>query len=254
MPLEESRDEKPHVRITDDFRDNLIIDRYDPLFVGMRASKQKHLRSENSEDAVTWNVFRTLRQIDASVWLPELTALALPGHGPLPTSDVAIYLWANVPPPTSLLQGGDEGVSEIDVLIEAPTWAWCIEAKYHSDISTGTTTRPGRDQVLRNIDVGSFRAGVRDFYFSLLVRSSDRSPRGVETIARYRDLDSVRALLAPHRPDRLANLRAVTSTTWTDLGKVLATAAARATRPGEAAYAHRALEWMTAKGLAASTE
>jgi hypothetical protein len=37
------------VRVTADFRDNLIIDRYDPVFVSMRASKVKHLRSENSE-------------------------------------------------------------------------------------------------------------------------------------------------------------------------------------------------------------
>ena len=55
---------KTRVHIADDFRDNLIIDRYDPVFVTMRASKLKHLRSENSEDAVTWNVFRSFRQID----------------------------------------------------------------------------------------------------------------------------------------------------------------------------------------------
>jgi len=51
------------VLIADDFRDNLIIDRHDPVFADMRASKIKHLRSANSEDAVTWNVFRSLRQI-----------------------------------------------------------------------------------------------------------------------------------------------------------------------------------------------
>lgn len=46
------------VRLADDFRDNLIIDRYDPVFASMRGQKLTHLRSENSEDAVTWNVFR----------------------------------------------------------------------------------------------------------------------------------------------------------------------------------------------------
>ena len=54
--------------IANDFRDNLII-----VFADMRASKLKHLRSANSEDAVTWNVFRSLRQIT-----PEgLAALAV---------------------------------------------------------------------------------------------------------------------------------------------------------------------------------
>lgn len=41
------------VWIAADFRSNLIIDRYDPVFADMRASKLKHLRSANSEDAVT---------------------------------------------------------------------------------------------------------------------------------------------------------------------------------------------------------
>jgi hypothetical protein len=51
------------VAIASDLRDNLIIDRYDPVFADMRAPKIKHLRSANSEHAVTWNVFRTLRRI-----------------------------------------------------------------------------------------------------------------------------------------------------------------------------------------------
>src|ERR1700694_2901124 len=66
------------VRIATDFRSNLIIDRYDPVFADMRASKIKHLRSVNSEDAITWNVFRSLRQVDPAVWLPRLWTEAFP--------------------------------------------------------------------------------------------------------------------------------------------------------------------------------
>lgn len=68
------------VRISADFRDNLIIDRYDPIFVTMRASKLKHFRSENSEDAVTWNVFRSLRQVDPAAWIPSLVSRGFPGE------------------------------------------------------------------------------------------------------------------------------------------------------------------------------
>jgi hypothetical protein len=81
------------------FRDNLIIDRSDPVFAAMRASKIKHLRSANSEDAVTWNVFRTLRQIAPSHWLPTLWRRAFP-HLLLPEDFAAtVTLWASVPPP-----------------------------------------------------------------------------------------------------------------------------------------------------------
>ena len=50
------------VLIADDFRENLIIDRHDPVFADMRASKIKHLRSANSEDAVTFENHRVLAE------------------------------------------------------------------------------------------------------------------------------------------------------------------------------------------------
>lgn len=53
---------KSGVFVCGDFRDNLIIDRYDPVLAALRGSKIKDLRSENSEDALTWNVFRSLRK------------------------------------------------------------------------------------------------------------------------------------------------------------------------------------------------
>ena len=154
------------VPIARDFRDNLIIDRYDPVFADMRASKIKYIRSANSEDAVTWNVFRSLRQIAPSCWLPLLWSKAFPSEAVPPDTLASVSLWPSIEPPLGLLAYGDEGASEIDVVIEAATWVWFIEAKYGSDISLGTTTRPERDQVLRNIDVGSYYAGVRPFYFT----------------------------------------------------------------------------------------
>ncbi len=237
------------VRVAADFRDNLIIDRYDPVFVTMRASKVKHLRSEHSEDAVTWNVFRSLRQIEPAAWLPELIRVGLPNIHGLACDRATLRLWQSVDPPSALLVDGDEGVSEIDVVIEAPWWVWFIETKCRSDISTGTTTRPLRDQVLRNLDVGSYYAGVRPFFFSLLIASAERSPNGVETVRRYQDLDVPRSQLRAHRPDGLANLEAVTLLTWSDLAAVLAAAVGTVRRADDRGYAERALTWMRSRGL-----
>jgi hypothetical protein len=237
------------VRLATDFRDNLIIDRYDPVFAGMRAGKREHLRSENSEDAVTWNVLRSLRQVEPQAWLPKLMEMALPTISLAVSAPVIIELWRTVCPPPSLLGLGEEGDSEIDVIIETPAWVWFIEAKYQSDISTRTTTRPLRDQVLRNIDVGSYYAGVRDFVFTLLIRDESRSRLGAESITRYSDLAEPRRLLAEHRPDGLMNLRAVTLLTWADLADVLLEARSRARRLDECGYAERAYEWLKQKGL-----
>ena len=236
---------KTGVRVSDCFRENLIIDRYDPVLATMRASKLEHIRSENSEDAVTWNVFRSLRQIDPSVWLPALARRGLPGVEPPPADGAVVSLWPSVQPPPALTADGDEGESEIDIAIESPTWVWFIEAKYRGDISTGTKTRPNRDQVLRNIDVGSYYAAPRDFYFSLLVASSCASPLGAKAVDQYSDFAETRALL-DHRPDGLANLRAVTLLRWSDLRDVLYCVP----RINEQDYARRALNWMQqVKGL-----
>lgn len=236
------------VFVADDFRDNLIIDRYDPCFVGMRASKRTHLRSENSEDVVSWNVFRSLRQIDPMAWLPLLCERGFDVPVELPSLETTVELWQSVAPPPALLQNGDEGISEIDIIIENPSWVWFIEAKLTSDISTGTTTRPDRDQVLRNLDVGSYYAGVRDYFFSLLIRDRDRSPKGVQVIEEYKDLDRVRDRL-PHRPDRLKNLRAVGLLTWSHLAQVLDAARSRVKRPSELAYAQRCIDWLGQRGI-----
>ncbi len=236
------------VFIAEDFRTNLIIDRYDPVFADMRASKLRHLRSANSEDAVTWNVFRSLRQIAPEAWLPILWRSSFPSLACPVDLKVVVKLWESVPPPLELLAGGDEGASEIDVVVEAPSWVWFIEAKYRSDISTGTTTRPDRDQVLRNIDVGSYYAGVRQFVFSLLISSEARSPEGLKRLHEYRDLSIPRTKLQAHRPDGLLNVKAIGQLTWKDLEHVL-TEASKTAQHNEQVYATRAVTWLQERVL-----
>lgn len=247
---EEFAETQSGVRVAKDFRSNLIIDRYDPVFARMRASKLKHMRSENSEDIVTWNVFRSLRQIDPRVWLSDLARSASVTLPEVADSDVTIHLWESVRPPLSLLKEGDEGDSEVDILLEAPTWVWFIEAKLRSDISQGTTTRPGRDQLLRNVDVGSHYAGVRRFFCTLLVKDDKTSSDGVDAVRRYADLGVARAALAGHRPDALQNLEAVTLLRWSAIARILRAAAIGAGREEEREVAARAAKWMSGRGLA----
>jgi len=236
------------VRIAADFRDNLIVDRYDPVFADMRASKLKHLRSANSEDAITWNVFRSLRQIAPAVWLPELWNAAFPSASAPTDLRASVTLWDSIPPPLGLLSDGDEGASEIDVVIQTPSWVWFVEAKYRSDISTGTTTRPGRDQILRNLDVGSYFAAPRLFHFALLFGNEGRSKKGVEVARGYAtDPGLVRERLAPHRQDGVANLGSIGQLTWSHLSEVLSFAGRNAPRAEEREYAIRAETWLRPK-------
>ncbi len=62
------------VRIYDDHRDNLTVDVENDLVRERAAS----LRSEHSEAALLWNVFRALQKLDPTLWLPRLVRGAIP--------------------------------------------------------------------------------------------------------------------------------------------------------------------------------
>ncbi len=237
---------KSGVFVFDDFRDNLIIDRYDPIFGTMRGQKISALGSENSEDALTWNVFRSLRQINALFWLPALFERSRFKSGMKNQPKlVSVKLWQRIRPPPILRP--DEGDSEIDVLIETESVVWFIEAKHKSDISTRTTNREERDQVTRNIDVGSWYAGVRDFYFALLIWDEKYSPIGTSLVYEFASPQSQLIQMLPHRPDRLVNVKGIGLLRWSDLAAILSDCARTATREDERQVAKRAVEWWGSK-------
>jgi hypothetical protein len=80
-----------------------------------------------------------------------------------------IKLWQSINPPPSLRKyQKDEGASEVDIIIESEEFVWFIEAKYKSDISLKTVNSENRNQILRNLDVGTWYAGEEIFIFHYL--------------------------------------------------------------------------------------
>ena len=69
----ERRQDRSAPRVFDDHRDNLTVDVQNVL-VQERASQ---LKSEDSQIALLWNVFRSLQNLDARLWLPRLVLQAL---------------------------------------------------------------------------------------------------------------------------------------------------------------------------------
>ena len=229
-------------RIAAEFREQLIIDRFDPVFASPRASTRRHLHAANGEDAVAWNVFRSLRQVAPTVWLPELFDTAFHGHHLAHTEHATVELWKPIEPPLALVDAED-AECVIDVVIQTPSVVWFVVAKLGS-------ARSARDQVLRGIDVGSYWAGTRKFYYSLAVGDRARAKDAVAAVEAFKDLAKPRDLLASHRPDRLANLAGVSLLTWAQLAEVLSDASEDAGHEDERRYAKRALEWMKGRGLA----
>lgn len=103
------------------------------------------------------------------------------------------------PPPTL---GWREGLTEVDLLVAIADEALVsVEAKYRSSVAAGVKHRSDRDQVVRNVDVGSWyaRGRFRRFYFVLL-QFGDYPTNAEPVVRTYKSDPSIlRRALAPRQ-------------------------------------------------------
>ncbi|MCD1162211.1 hypothetical protein [Peribacillus frigoritolerans] len=208
---------KSGILLHQNFRDALIIDKYDSEFKQWRGKKLEHLKSENSEDAMTWNVYRSLRQINPVFWLPSLFKESFQKEFSYSLDSIDLRLWKKLNPPKNL--SVKEGSTEVDIIIESNEFIWFIEAKYKSDISLSTSNDLSRNQVIRNIDVGLDYASGKDFYFSLLILDEKHSSKGFSITSTYRNSFNYVKRDLPNRIDSLNNLKGIGIFTWFDILK-----------------------------------
>ena len=202
------------------FRDSLLIDKFDPDLEFWRKRRLEKSQSENSEDAIVWNVFRTLNQIDRKLWVEQLFFKAFQKELSHSIEPIDIHLWKKIRPPKSL--SIQEGKTDIDIVIESDAFVGFIEAKYKTDITLGTEHHPKRDELLRYIDVGTNYARKRDFYFSLLILDKYNSPIGFRMVNEYKEsFEKVQELL-PHRKE-LPSLNSISVFQWKDVQSLFKT-------------------------------
>ena len=187
---------KSGVKVYKQWQDNIVIDADNPAIAKQSAKGYyrglakglSRLGSENSEDALTWNIFRTLRYVPAPLWIHSITQ-------PTPTDSdtIKLHFWKNYAPPPTYPHA--EGHSEVDLAIETDSALLFIEAKLYSKVSQPISKR---NQVIRNIDVGSYHASQsnKDFYFFLLTPEKHKT----DLVVRYQDSHTLADKLS-HRSD-----------------------------------------------------
>ena len=199
------------------------------------------LTSQRSEDYVTWNMFRALQR--RHDWWSQVVGLArqsgaqlVPAEDDLPE----LQFWRLVASPGDYERGSRdrmaasdipawqaralnpdpvEGETEVDLSFEGATYLVFAEAKLGSDISTGTTYDPARNQIARNIDCLLEEAGDKVPYFWMIVRDRDKKRAYIELLRRYAEQPApLLALLAHRAEDQVAEVAARTAViVWRDL-------------------------------------
>jgi len=191
--------------------------------------------SENSEDAQTWIHFSPLLSMFPSKrgeWLKAFLEKSLkrkPKHDLIKTLSTAkLMFWRGkrakplYKPPPHL--GYPEGNTEVDLTILAEKAIIFVEAKYHSEIEVRTTHFSNRDQIIRNIDVGTYYAWNKglDFYFILVISSNCSKSRNL--LKHYLDNPQEIIDYLPHRTDMPKRIEQVTDSlgliTWDQLKRI----------------------------------
>jgi hypothetical protein len=168
--------------------------------------------SEHSEDARTWKHFSPLlsmsakdKQLRLRGFLEDALDRKLSPQITNTLTRVELMFWRGrkaspfyVPPPNL---GFPEGKTEVDLTIKTPQVLVFVEAKYLSEIAKGTTYCPQRDQIVRNIDVGTYYAWKRNLDFFFIILASQQCRESIELLQRYRSNPQSIVRMLPHRPD-----------------------------------------------------
>lgn len=155
---------------------------------GGRQHKLRHMKSSNSEDALTWSCFDTLSELKGA-----------------PRRDALKGLWTlafdDRPAPTGFLNGEihigktygeNQEQTEVDASIEGDQVLVFIEAKLYSSMSMADLAkRKPHDQIARKLRVGlkeAQRSG-KDFYFIILDIAPKEILRGLKLGASLSDAE-----------------------------------------------------------------
>jgi len=191
--------------------------------------------SANSEDAQTWGHFSPLLSMlpeEKGIWLKAFLQKSLKRELNQDLrktlSDAKLMFWRGkrakpmYKPPPNL--GYPEGNTEVDLTILTRKAVIFVEAKYHSEIAMHTTHCPNRDQIIRNIDVGTYYAWNKnlEFYFTLL--TSTDCKKSMRLLMNY--LNNPQEIISrlPHRTDTPKRIEQITNNldliTWNELEKI----------------------------------
>jgi hypothetical protein len=227
---------QPHA--TADVRDHFVIAPHHTDRLRRPQARLGAIDRDRFQQALTWNVFRTLELIAPAFWIRRLH-LRLMGHAsPVPPQTVRISLWRPLPlPPIQRIDGAcPDAVA--DVVIETEHAVWTLMVPAAGD--------DGDDRTIAQMaDAGAWLAGARDHYCGIIeTRTTSTSFGGVLKRRYARSRESV-ALRSATRGTAVPVLTRLGTLEWSDLVAILEECReARSLTAIEWALARNAVEWL----------
>jgi hypothetical protein len=225
-------------------QDQLVISPHHPDRLRRPIPRAAAADRDRFQQALTWNVFRTLEMVAPAYWLRRFHT-RLTGEPPLVAPQVVqVQLWRRLPlPPILQIDGAHPDVT-VDVVIETEHDVWTL-----------IIPRPGealdvQERAVHVIDAGAWLAGARAHHCGVIESDDANAIAGSLLKSRYaRSRDSAALRSASRGPT------APTSVTWgavqwSDLATLLEERSEARSLPSiERALAKNAIEWLKAVGV-----
>ena len=225
--------------VKQDDRDQFVIAPHHPDRLRRPPVSPGAVSDERCQQALVWNIFRTLELVSPSFWLRRFQ-VRLTGEPLLvPPQITRVHLWQHLPlPPIQRVDGHRPDVVA-DVVIETEHAVWTLIAESASRDLIDSETAAAI------VDAGSWFAGGRHHHFGVIESAASNTSLGSVLQTRYsRSRDSARVRSASRGPAASTHAR-WSGIRWSELTSLLRDCADAANLPPiESALAQNALEWL----------
>jgi hypothetical protein len=199
---------------------------------------------ERFQQALLWNIFRTLELLTPSFWLRRFH-IRLTGEALLVPPQISrIHLWQHLPLPPIQRIDGERPDVVADVVIETEHAVWTLVAQ------SASTDVTDSDLTAAVADAGAWFAGARQHYCGVIESGATNKSVGSVLQSRYsRSRDSARIRSATRGPAAPTDVQ-WGAIHWQELTALLQDCREAATLPPiERALAQNALDWLTTIGI-----
>jgi hypothetical protein len=234
-------------RLAPGVRETFVIAPHHPDRLGRPQGRLGALEHDRFQQALTWNVFRTLELIAPAFWLRRVHTRMTGEASPPPPQIVRVSLWRPLPlPPIHRIDGArPDVVADVAIETEHAVWTLIVAPGSHDGLE---------DVPAQVADAGAWLAGAREHYLGVIEpHTSDVSFGGVLKRRYARSAESLELRSSARGPARPASTR-FGVLEWRDLTAVLQECQEAESLPAiERALARNAVDWLRTVGSDGTT-
>ena len=231
-----------HVRRDD--RERFVIAPHHPDRLRRPAVSLGAADDERFQQALAWNICRTLELVSPSSWLRRFHIRLTGEPSVVPPQIARVHLWPHLPLPPIQRIDGERPDVVADVLIETEHAVWTLVSQ------SAKNDLADSDQTAAVVDAGAWFAGARQNCCGVIESNATNRTLGSVRQSRYsRSRDSARLRSATRGPAAPTQVQ-WGAIRWSELTALLQDCCEAANLPPiERALAQNALDWLTTVGV-----